>query len=91
LVSDGEDMSTPELLKYVGGVIGCPARLFPLPIPFLILAGKLAGKSNHVSRLAGSLCIDIGKIRSELGWIPPFSSHQGLRATGEYFLKHSKK
>ena len=79
LVSDGEDVSTPELLRQLGVEMGHPACLFPCPLILLRLAGKFAGKSDQVERLLGSLRIDSGKIRGELGWRPPVTLREGLR------------
>jgi nucleoside-diphosphate-sugar epimerase len=83
LVSDGEDISTPDLLRLLGEAMGRPARLLPLPVALLKLAGSLTGKADQVDRLVGSLQIDSGKIRRELGWMPPYTLSQGLRATAE--------
>jgi len=81
LVSDGEDVSTPELLRQLGAAMGRPARLLPCP-PFLLkLAGRLLGKSDQIDRLLGSLQVDSSKIRRELDWQPPFSLQEGLRLT----------
>ncbi len=79
LLSDGEDVSTPELLRQLGAAMGHPARLFPCPPAILKLAGRLTGKSDQVARLLDSLRIDSGKIRRELGWKPPFTLLEGLR------------
>jgi nucleoside-diphosphate-sugar epimerase len=81
LVSDGEDISTPDLLRKLGAAMGHPARLFPCPPALLKLAGRLTGKSDQVERLLGSLQVDSGKIRRELGWTPPFTLQEGLRLT----------
>jgi nucleoside-diphosphate-sugar epimerase len=78
-VSDGEDISTPDLLRQLGGAMDHPARLFFCPQSWLKLAGRLAGRADQIERLIGSLQIDSGKIRRELGWTPPFSIHEGLR------------
>jgi nucleoside-diphosphate-sugar epimerase len=51
------------------------------------LAGTMTGKRAAVDRLMGSLVVDMGKIRRELGWKPPFTMEQGLRETAEWFLK----
>jgi nucleoside-diphosphate-sugar epimerase len=85
LVSDGEDISTPDLLHRLGEAMGYPARLFPCPTPLLKLAGRMTGKSNQVDRLLGSLQVDSGKIRRELNWTPPFTLQQGLQATAEWY------
>ncbi len=79
LVSDGEDISTPDLLRQLGAAMGHYARLFPCPPAILKLAGRLTGKSDQVERLLDSLRIDSGKIRRELGWKPPFTLLEGLR------------
>ena len=78
LVSDGEDISTPDLLRKLGVAMGHPARLFSCPPALLMFAGKLLGKSDQVDRLLGSLQIDSSKIRRELGWQAPFSLQEGL-------------
>ena len=82
LVSDGEDISTPELLRHLGAAMGNPARLFPCPEALLKLAGVLTGKAEQIKRVMGSLSVDSGKIRRELGWQPPYTLQQGLRLTG---------
>ena len=83
LVSDGEDISTPDLLHQLGATMGQPARLFPCPPALLKMAGRMIGKGDQVDRLLGSLQVDSGKIRHELNWTPPYSLQQGLRATAE--------
>lgn len=81
LVSDGEDVSTSELLRQLGAAMGHPARLFPCPQALLKLAGCLTGKADQIERLLGSLQVDSSKIRRELGWMPPYTLQQGLRLT----------
>jgi len=83
LVSDGEDVSTTELLRRMGQALGRPARLVPVPVSWLKLAAKLVGKPDVAQRLCGSLQVDIEKTRRLLGWTPPLSLDQGLkRAAG---------
>lgn len=86
LVSDGEDLSTPELVRLTASALGTSARLFHFSTPLMKLTGKLTGKSAQMSRLTGSLAVDSSRIRAELGWSPPFSMEQGLKATAEWFL-----
>jgi nucleoside-diphosphate-sugar epimerase len=85
LISDGEDISTPDLLRRLGGAMGCPPRLFPCPLRLLKLAGHLTGRSSQIERLLGSLQVDSGKIRRELNWNPPYSLQQGLQATAVWY------
>ncbi len=86
LVCDGEDVSTPDLLRQLAVAMGVPSRLFPCPAMLLRLAGKLAGKSQQLERLLGSLQVDNGKIRRDLNWRPPYSLQAGLQATAEWKL-----
>ncbi len=85
LVSDGEAVSTPELVRCMAAALGRPARLVTLPVPLLWLATTLAKKSALVTRLAGSLSIDSSAIRRELSWTPPFTLDEGLRETAAWY------
>jgi len=85
LLSDGTPVSTPELLRRMAEALAVPSRLFPFPVGLLKAAGKLAGKSAQVERLLGSLQVDSGKIRRELGWMPPCTMQQGLQATADWY------
>lgn len=85
LINDGEDVSTPELIRKVAAALGRPARLFPFPPSLMRFAGKLFGKSDAVERLVGSLTIDSSKIRRELGWKPPYTMEEGLAETARWF------
>lgn len=89
LVSDGQDISTPELLRALGAGMDRPARLLPFPQALLRGIAAVLGKGAQADRLLGSLQVDSGKIRTELNWTPPFSLPQGLQATAEqYRIKH---
>lgn len=79
LVSDGEDVSTTELLRRMGRAMGRPARLIPVPASWLKLAAALVGKRDVAQRLCGSLQVDIEKTRRLLDWTPPLSLDEGLR------------
>lgn len=85
LVSDGESVSTPELLHRLAESMGVPSRVFPFPLALLKFAGKLTGKSAQVERLLSSLQVDSGKIRRELDWTPSYTLQQGLQATAEWY------
>jgi len=79
LVSDGQDLSTTELVRGMAQAAGVPARLLPVPVWALQTAGKLLGKGDAVQRLCGNLQVDISKARRLLGWNPPVSVDEGLR------------
>jgi len=86
LLRDGEDLSTPELIRKIAEALGRPSRLFPIPLGLMRLAGILTGKTSAVDRLLGSLAVDDSKIRKELGWAPPFTVTEGLKATAEWYM-----
>jgi nucleoside-diphosphate-sugar epimerase len=79
LVSDGQDLSTPELLRMIANAMGRPARLFSVPVPLLRLAGRVVGRLNEVDRLVGSLRVDSSATRELLGWTPPVGVEEGIR------------
>jgi nucleoside-diphosphate-sugar epimerase len=83
LASDGEDVSTTELLHRMGQAMGRPARLIPVPASWLKLAAAMVGKQDVAQRLCGSLQVDIEKTRRLLGWNPPLTLDQGLKKAAE--------
>jgi nucleoside-diphosphate-sugar epimerase len=87
LVSDGEDLSTAELLKRMGLALNHPARLFYIPPALLKIAAEVLNKSAYYERLCYSLKLDITKTRQLLGWNPPVSIDEGLRSAAEGFSK----
>jgi nucleoside-diphosphate-sugar epimerase len=78
LISDGQDLSTPELLRMIANAMGRPARLFPVPVPLLRLAGRVFGRQNEVDRLVGSLQVDSSATYELLGWTPAMSVEEGV-------------
>ena len=71
LVSDGEDLSTPELLRRLAAAMRKTARLIPVPVSLLAAGARLVGKADIAQRLLGSLQVDITKTRTLLNWSPP--------------------
>jgi nucleoside-diphosphate-sugar epimerase len=85
LVSDGEDLSTPGLIRALAKALARPARLVPVPVPLLRAAGTLLGARAAVDRLVGSLAVDSTRLRRELGWSPPFTTREGLERTAAWY------
>ncbi len=85
LVSDGEDLSTTQLLQRMGKALGRPARLLPVPASLLQAGAAMLGRRAIAQRLCGSLQVDIGKTRELLGWAPPVSVDDALRKTARAF------
>jgi len=90
LVSDGQNVSTPELIRMIAAALQKGPRLFRFPPLALYMAGRLTGRGPAVDRLIGSLTVDTGKIRNELGWTAPFTLEEGLRNTA-FWYKRIKK
>lgn len=86
LVSDGEDLSTSELLKRTARALGKPARLIPVPAGLLELGAGLLGKRAVAQRLCGSLQVDIRHTCETLGWKPPVPVDEALKNTADAFL-----
>lgn len=90
LVSDGEDLSTTELIRRMARALDRPVRLIPVPTAVLMASATLLGKREVVARLCGSLQVDITKARKVLDWTPPISVDEGLRRTAEHYLQQQR-
>jgi nucleoside-diphosphate-sugar epimerase len=93
LVSDGQNVSTPGLIRMIAASLHKQPRLFRFPPLALYMAGRLTGQGPAVDRLIGSLTVDTDKIRNELGWTAPFTLEEGLRNTVFWYegVKNSNK
>jgi nucleoside-diphosphate-sugar epimerase len=85
LVSDGCDLSTPQLLKGCATALGVKSRLWPMPQRFIEGLAALVGKRDVAQRLCANLQVDISKAHKLLGWTPPISVADGLQATALSF------
>ncbi|MBV4553009.1 SDR family oxidoreductase [Pseudomonas sp. SWRI102] len=85
LVSDGEDVSTSELLIRMGKAMGKPARLIPIPSLVINAVAFMLGRRDVARRLSSSLQVDITKTRELLGWSPVQSLDDGLVKTAKEF------
>lgn len=79
LVSDGEDVSTPELVRRLASAVGREPWLLPVPVWCLRAAAGAVGKSAAVARLTSSLRVETAKVRRLLDWAPPVTLDEGLR------------
>lgn len=91
LVSDGKDLSTPELLQCVAQALGKRARLLPLPTGWLRLVADLVGRASVYERLCGSLRVDISKVRRVLSWTPPQTVDAEIIRTVQWYRTHRRK
>jgi nucleoside-diphosphate-sugar epimerase len=87
LVCDGENVSTPELIRRIAQALDRPARLLPFPPAWLRTLGKWTGRARDVERLLGTMIIDNSKIRKELNWKPPCSISEGIQVTAAWYRR----
>ncbi len=85
LLSDGKDVSTATLVEKINQALGRNSRAFYFPRPALRAVAVMLGRAEQVDRLFGSLRVSDKKIRAELGWSPPYTLEQGLRATVDWY------
>jgi nucleoside-diphosphate-sugar epimerase len=84
LISDGEDVSTTQLLRKVGQVLslqspsGIKGCLVPVPVFIMTFFAKLLGKGDMANRLFGSLQVDSSRARDLLGWEPVITMDEQL-------------
>jgi nucleoside-diphosphate-sugar epimerase len=83
LVSDGEDLSTTDLLRRIGQALQRSVRLLWVPPVVVAIMASLLGKKLISQRLLGSLQVDIHKTCDLLNWKPPVTVNEGLRRTVE--------
>jgi UDP-4-keto-D-QuiNAc 4-reductase len=91
LASDGEDLSTFELLVRLGAALGRSPRLVPVPRAMLMAMGKLTGRHAELQRLVGSLQIDSSATCERLRWKPPVAVAEALARTAAAHLASEQR
>ncbi len=87
LVSDGNDLSTPELIRSIASALHKSPNLVPFPTVLLKLAATTVGKRSAYDRLCGSLTVDIALTKQNLSWAPPFTVQDSLQRTVDAFIQ----
>lgn len=77
LLSDGEDLSTHELVTKVSKALGKPSRSFYFPSLLIKWGLTVIGMKRFYDRLGGNLTVDSSKARAK--WTPPYSVEAGLK------------
>lgn len=90
IVSDRESVATPELVRMVAHFLnGESPRMFGFPVGILRAGANLCGLAPQVSRLTDSLEVDCSRFVKEFGWVPPFSTSEGIKLTCDDLLRNS--
>ncbi len=79
LVSDGKDLSTPELLNLIASSMGKSSRLFPIPVFVLKYIAIALNRSEEMNKIISSLKVDTLFTRETLNWTPPVSISEGIK------------
>ena len=87
LLSDGHDLSTPELIRRIARALDRPVRLLRVPRSWLKAGTNLLRKTDLFERLCGSLQIDSGNAVRLLNWTPPVSVDEELSNTARWFMR----
>ena len=90
LVSDNSDLSTPELVRKIAAAMGRPSRLLPVPVFLMRMGASLLGRGAEVSRLTGSLQVDIDATMKSLHWSPPVSVIEGIASTVNWYQEQAR-
>ncbi|HIF9178736.1 TPA: UDP-glucose 4-epimerase family protein [Photobacterium damselae] len=91
LVSDDNDISTSEMVQQMAKALGKSQWQLPIPTLCYRLVGKIIGKEDVISRLLGSLQVDITHTKESLGWKPPQTLEEGFKQTADAFLQCNLK
>ena len=91
LVSDGDDVSTPQLVQALAKGMGRSAKLWALPMWTVALCAKVTGRSAAYQQLCGSLQIDSSKARNLLKWASALPAAAALERVGKEFLRRNNK
>jgi nucleoside-diphosphate-sugar epimerase len=90
MVSDGDDLSTPELIQRIAAAMNRRVSMPRIPVALMRTCGVMAGRSALINRICGSLTVDITQTRRELGWSPPLSVDEALARTVSWYLSERR-
>ena len=86
LVSDQQDVSTPELIRILAKSLKVSVRLFPTPVLMLKSGGFITGRFSEIQQITGSMLVDSRFTSELLDWHPTVSVDRGMQKTAEWFL-----
>lgn len=87
LVADGEDLSTPDLVRRIAALLCRSARILPFPVGVLRKTASALRMEDVVDRLCNSLQVSSQKARRVLGWRPRISLDEGLSRTAKWYVE----
>ncbi len=72
------DVSSAELARELGRLVGRRARLWPVPVAALGVLAAALGRADSVAKLSQPLLVDSSRYTAASGWIPRRSLREGL-------------
>jgi nucleoside-diphosphate-sugar epimerase len=87
LVADGEDLSTPALIRKLALLMRVRTSLFSVSPAILRGVANSFGFGKEMSRLCDSLLIDLEPVREQLHWRAPVDVDTGLARTVAAYLQ----
>ena len=84
-VSDGQDVSTTELLSMIANAMNKKPKLVKVPLGVLNLGSQIIRKPRAYDGLCGSFQLDIAETKRMLAWKPPFSMQEEIQHTVKWF------
>jgi nucleoside-diphosphate-sugar epimerase len=90
MVSDGEDLSTPQLIARLGRALGRRVHLLRVPVGVLHLCGAALHRQQEIARLCNSLIVDVSQTRAALGWSAPVTVDDALARTAAWYLAYGR-
>lgn len=87
LLSDGEDISSMEMVEALARGMNKKVPVLPVPDILLKFGAKLFKKKHQYIQLCCSLQIDSSKARNILGWQPRKNTAEALEEIGRLYAK----
>lgn len=91
MVSDGDDLSTPELIQRIARAMNRRVSMPRIPVALMRTLGVLAGRAALINRMCGSLTVDITQTRRKLDWSPPMSVDEALARTVSWYFSERQE
>jgi nucleoside-diphosphate-sugar epimerase len=91
MVSDGDDVSTPELVQRLATALGRKVKLVAVPERVLRVCASMIGARAAIGRLCNSLTVDVATTRTDLTWSPPVSMNEALARTVQWYRAETTK
>ena len=85
LVADDKALTLPQMLHHIAQGMDNSVYLIPIPARVLAWVFNLIGLKGLHNRLLESLEVSTDKITSQLGWVPPVASLEGVEKTAQWY------